>query len=113
MLVTHGKGIMSKDARGVALLASVSDVGRPHRVLHFLYVPDRDAAGAVAAELRQGGFRTEQRPGGDGVRWLVLACHEIVPTEERLAALRRSMDELVAPHGGEYDGWEAEVSPRH
>ena len=104
---------MSGDARAVAGLASVSDVSKPHRVLHFLYVPDSDAANAVALELRQGGFRTEVRPGADGVNWLVLALHEIVPSEEKLAALRRSMGELVAPYGGEYDGWEAEVSPRH
>ena len=42
-----------------------------------------------------------------------LARHEIVPTEEQLAALRRSMGKLVSPYGGEYDGWEAEVSRRH
>ena len=102
---------MSGDARAVAGLASVSDVSKPHRVLHFLYVPDSDAANAVALELRQGGFRTEARPGADGVSWL--ARHEIVPTEEQLAALRRSMGKLVLPYGGEYDGWEAEVSPRH
>jgi hypothetical protein len=104
---------MSEDARGVVVLASVSDVSRPHSVLHFLYVPDGDAAGAVASELRQSGFRTEERLGADGVNWLVLACHEIVPTEEQLAALRRSMENLVAPYGGEYDGWEAEVPRRH
>lgn len=104
---------MSKDARAVVVLASVSDVSKPHSVLHFLYVPDRDAASAVASELRPSGFRTEERPGGDGVKWLVLACHETVPTEELMAALRRSMEELVALYGGEYDGWEAEVSPRH
>jgi len=45
------------------------------------------------------------------VSWL--ARHEIVPTEEQLAALRRSMGKLVSPYGGEYDGWEAEVSRRH
>ena len=44
---------MSEDARAVAGLASVSDVSKPHGVLHFLYVPDSDAANAVAAELRQ------------------------------------------------------------
>ena len=104
---------MSEDARGVVVLASVSDVSRPHSVLHFLYVPDSDAASAVASELRQSGFRTEERLGADGVKWLVLACHEIVPTEEQLAALRQSMEKLVAPYGGEYDGWEAEVPPRH
>jgi hypothetical protein len=107
------EAIMSEDARGVVVLASVSDVSAPHRVLHFLYVPDSDAANAIASELRQGGFCTEERLAADGVSWLVLAHHEIVPTGEQLAALRRSMENLVAPYGGEYDGWEAEVPPRH
>ena len=104
---------MSADARAVVELASVSDVGKPHSVLHYLYVPDSAAADAIAAELGQGGFRTEARLGADGVSWLVLARHEIVPTEVQLTSLRRSMGELVAPYGGEYDGWEAEVSRRH
>jgi hypothetical protein len=104
---------MSEDARAVAELASVSDVSKRHGVLHYLYVPDSAAANAIAAELEQSGFRTEERLGADGVSWLVLARHEIVPTEEQLAALRRSMGKLVALYGGEYDGWEAEVSRRH
>ncbi len=44
---------MSEDARAVAGLASVSDVSKPHGVLHFLYVPDSAAADAIAAELEQ------------------------------------------------------------
>jgi hypothetical protein len=68
-------------SRARRLAASVSDVSKPHSVLHFLYVPDSVAASAVASELRQDGFRTEERLGADGVSWLVLACHEIVPTE--------------------------------
>ena len=104
---------MSADARAVVELASVSDVSKPHSVLHYLYVPDNDAANAIAAELRQGGFQTEERLGADGVSWLVLARHEIVPTEELLTAVRRWMGNLVAPYGGEYDGWEAEMSRRH
>jgi hypothetical protein len=104
---------MSAEARAVVELASVSDISKPHSVLHYLYVPDSAAADAIAAELGQSGFLTEARLGADGVSWLVLACHEIVPTEEQLAALRRSMENLVAPYGGEYDGWEAEVPRRH
>ncbi len=72
---------MSQDAQALVELASLSDVSEPHSVLHFLYVPGSDAANAVASELRQSGFRTEALPGGDGMNWLVLAHHEIVPTE--------------------------------
>ena len=74
---------MSNDARALAELASVSDVSKPHGLMHYLYVSDRDAANAVAAELRKGGFRTEECLGGDGVNWLVLARHEIVPPKRK------------------------------
>ena len=76
---------------------------------HYLYVPDRDAANAIATDLKQSGFRAEECLSADGVKWLVLARHEIAPTENQMASLRESMGELVAPYGGEYDGWEVEV----
>jgi hypothetical protein len=90
---------MSLDARAVAKLAS-----RPHSVTHYLYAPDSDAANAIATELKQSGFRAEERLSADGVKWLVLARHEIVPTENQMASLRQSMQQLVAPYDGEYDG---------
>lgn len=100
---------MSNDARAIAEVAAVSDISEPHTVLHYLYAPSSDAAEVIAEELKQRGFRTEERLGGDGVNWLVLARHEAVPTEELMASLRRSMEKLVAHFGGEYDGWEADV----
>jgi hypothetical protein len=100
---------MSDDARVIAEVAAVSDIGEPHTVLHYLYTPGSEAAKMIAHELRQRGFRTQERLGGDGVNWLVLACHEVVPTQELMASLRQFMEKLVAPVGGEYDGWEADV----
>ncbi len=100
---------MSDDARAVAELASLSDLSKALGVLHYLYVSDRGAASEIAAQLRQRGFRTEERMGGDGVAWLVLARHEIALSAKHMASLRQSMEKLVAPWGGEYDGWEADA----
>ena len=100
---------MSDDELAFAEIAAVSDVSETHTILHYLYVARSEAAAVVAKELRQQGFRTEERLGGDGTNWLVLACHEAIPTEELIASTRRSMEKLVADFGGEYDGWEAEV----
>ncbi len=51
----------------------------------------------------------EDRESADGKNWLVLAHHDIVVTPSVLEALRVRMTALAAPHGGDYDGWEAAV----
>jgi hypothetical protein len=93
----------------VAELARISKPDERHVLLHYLYLPTESDAQRAASELRQRGFRTEERLGADGVNWLVLARHDVVPTEELIVATRRIMEALVQPCGGEYDGWEAEV----
>lgn len=100
---------MTDDGIAVAELMRASMPGEPHVFLHYLYFPKQDDARAVAEGLRRRGFTTEERMGGDGVNWLVLARHEIVPTEASVLAVRELMESLVEPRAGDYDGWEAEV----
>jgi hypothetical protein len=102
--------LMADDHAALEELRRSSRVAGPHVVLHYLYFPRRDAAGATAAELRARGFATEERLGADGVNWLVLARHQIVPSEETIAGVRPVMEDLARRHGGEYDGWETEVT---
>lgn len=110
---------MSDDRQAIREIAASSDADAVRTILHYLYAPSSDAAAEIAKELRQRGFKTEERIGGDGVNWLVLARHEAVLTEELMTSTRRSMEALVAQAGGEYDGWEADVrhrdgnAPRH
>jgi len=103
---------MSDDRQAILEIAAVSDGDAVHTILHYLYTPSSEAAGEIAKELRHRGFETEERLGGDGVSWLILARHEAVPTEELVASTRRSMEALMAAVGGEYDGWEADVRHR-
>jgi hypothetical protein len=100
---------MSDDRQAVAELAAISDAEAPHLILHYVYLPSREAATSVAGELRNRGFDTEERLGADGINWLVLARHVAVPSEDRIVAIRQWMEALVANYGGEYDGWEADV----
>ena len=100
---------MSKDADALRELFAVSETGKPHHVRHFLYLPRREHAAAIVDELRRHGYQIEERMGADGINWLVLASHHVVPTEELMASTRAFMESLVADVGGEYDGWEAEV----
>ena len=78
-------------------------------MLHYLYLPSKSAAEKAAVRLRAQRFTTEERRGADGVNWLVLAKHQVVPSESVMAAARQIMEGLTAPLNGEYDGWEAEV----
>ena len=100
---------MSEDRDAIAELVRVSRHGQAHVLLHYLYCPRESDAQSAAGELRRQGFRTEERLGADGVNWLVLARHSVVPSEASIADARRLMESLVKPCDGEYDGWEAEV----
>ncbi len=103
---------MDDDRAALAELMRASKAGSSHDFLHYLYFPTHGAACAAASELRQGGIRTQERLGADGVNWLVLARQDVVPTEHSIAATRQLMESLVRRHGGEYDGWEAEAIHR-
>ena len=100
---------MSDDLAALEQLFKVSELGRTHTVLHYLYFPSRKAANKAAVKLCNQGFKTEERLGADGINWLVLARHDIVPSDEAIATTRETMEQLAASLGGEYDGWEAEV----
>ncbi len=83
--------------------------GTSQRVSHYLYFRTQQAAAPVVAELKHQGFEVEDRESADGKNWLVLAHHDIVVTPSTLEALRVRLTALAAPHGGDYDGWEAAV----
>jgi hypothetical protein len=84
----------------------------PLPVSHYLYFRIERAAQTVAAKLDQHDFRTEVKPSTNKDSWLVLAQHEIHPTEARLADLRARLSRIAVEAGGEYDGWEAKFA-RH
>src|ERR1041384_5792547 len=113
------EGTSDDDRVAIDQLPQVSSPGAPHVVLHYLYFAAKSAAVEAAAVLRALGFQIEERGdcaaagqcrlGADGVNWLVLARHTIVPSEGTISSARRVMEDLARKHNGEYDGWEAEV----
>ena len=100
---------MSSDRAAIDQLLQASKPGAAHIVLHYLYFPDKNGATEAATKLRLHGFVTEERLGADGTNWLVLARHQVVPSEATIGAARRVMEDLTRVGAGEYDGWEAEV----
>jgi hypothetical protein len=100
---------MNDDREALKHLYSATAPGRSHRVNHYLYFPTQKTATAVAKILRDEGFTTEVRLGAEGTDWLVLASHNIAPSEEAIATSRKLMEGLAEKEDGEYDGWEVEV----
>lgn len=103
---------MIDDRSAIAQLLQESKLGARHVFLHYLYFPKKHGATGAAAELRSLGFRTEERLGADGTNWLVIARHEVVPSDEMISTARQVMENLTRNCNGEYDGWEAEVQNR-
>jgi Regulator of ribonuclease activity B len=101
---------MSDERTAFEELARVITPGATYTIAHYLYFPTREGARTIAAALQARGFRVEDRLGADGINWLVLARHEVVPSLELIAATRLLMERSVGPHRGEYDGWEADVT---
>jgi hypothetical protein len=108
--IAEGEPSTIHDAKVLEEVARVSDITQPRGIRHYLYFLKKEDAHQVAAELRNRGFQAKEDRSAYGVKWLVLASHTVVLTGEYIAATRQAMEKLVEPFGGEYDGWEAEIS---
>jgi regulator of RNase E activity RraB len=84
------------------------DPSAPRETRHFLYLPARGGAEAVARALGTDGWSTsvEQSEGA----WLVVAAKAHTLTPELVRDLRARLAALAAEHGGLYDGWEASTA---
>jgi regulator of RNase E activity RraB len=98
------------DARTLDELARAgSDLSRPHRIEFFLFLPDRQAADAVATELRGEGFKVEVGQGEHEADWLCLATREMLPELAALHRWRQRLTAMAESRSGVYDGWGTEV----
>lgn len=98
------------DAATLAELARAgSDLRRTHEMEFFLYLPDREAADAVARQLRTEGFQVELRPGESDGDWLCLASRDMTPELDELRRLRAYLSAVAESREGVYDGWGATV----
>jgi regulator of RNase E activity RraB len=81
------------------------DPAAPRETHHFLYLPTRADADAVAHALDADGWSTtvEQSEGA----WLVVATRARTLTAELVHETRARLAALASEHGGLYDGWEA------
>ncbi|MCA9574231.1 MAG: ribonuclease E inhibitor RraB [Polyangiales bacterium] len=103
-----------------ALAADGHDLESPMVIDFFMLASDEPAAHEMAEVLRKAGYETEieyDEHGGHDHEddeevdhehdpiWEVAVSVEMVPTAAELARLQRELQELVAPFGGEANGW--------
>jgi hypothetical protein len=93
----------------LCLLRSHSNPNSVHEVVHYLYVPTQAAAKRLLAKLRKLGFKAKMRLGADDENWLVLASHQVVPTDMTFDNADQLMKKLAKGESGEYDGWETGI----
>ena len=84
------------------------DPGAPRESTHYLYLPQRSGADAVAAVLDRDGWRTRVEPCED-TSWLVTATRVAKLSTKLVKQTRGSLEALASEHGGLYDGWEAKT----
>jgi len=94
------------DERVLVHLARLGcDPAVPRETRHFLYVPERSDAEAVADALGSGGWAT--RVVESRGAWLVVAKRVRALSPALVSETRTRLVALVSEHGGVYDGWEA------
>jgi len=86
-----------------------SDLSQPHLPEFFLYLPTEEDARAVAARFTAMGFSADVHAAARGSDWSCVLKKSMVLTPDTLRQLRREFTEVASAHGGEYDGWGAEV----
>jgi len=104
--------IKPEDVQVLQELSKVSNLAFKHEVTHYLYFRKKNNAATTVRELKKAGFEVESNLSADRSTWLVLAKHQIGPTEEAIADAVIRMEELAEKHTGQYDGWEAGVVPK-
>ena len=81
------------------------DSSTPCESRHFLYLPERTGADAVAETLHDDGWLTSIERSEDA--WLVVATCVRQLTPDVVRETRTRLASLASERGGVYDGWEA------
>jgi hypothetical protein len=107
---------MDQDSEVIARLRELgANLSLPREVLHYLHLPTREAAEAVAGQLPDLGYRAQILQPDPAAQWdnpwTVIAAGEMVLTEDSIDAARLALERLLATVDGEYDGWEAAAEP--
>ncbi len=102
---------VDEDARVIEQLRRAgSNLSKPHAVDFYIYLPHREAAESVASQLNKQGYYVAVRPASKGkMPWLALATRSMLVTVGSIGQSASLIRQVIAPHKGEYDGWETAV----
>jgi len=108
-----GCGPLSADDPDQAVLDSLREAGsdfiQAHPFDFYVYHPTKQGARQICDQLRAKGFQVSIREAATGNDWLCFASQSFVPSIDKLAEIRDTIEELTGQYGGEYDGWETVV----
>lgn len=114
--VSAGCGLGNSADSDQAVLESLREAGLDFTQAHpfdfYVYHPTREGAGQICTQLRATGFHVSVREAATGNDWLCFASLSFVPSIDKLAEIRDTVEELTGQYGGEYDGWETIVMPK-
>jgi hypothetical protein len=97
------------DERVLEHLATLGcDPAAPLESTHYVYLPRRGGADAVAEVLHREGWLTRVECGIDD-SWLVVAGRVCALSSAHVRVTRSALEALAAEHGGQYDGWEVKT----
>jgi hypothetical protein len=87
-----------------------ADLTKETTVVFFLDLPTQSAAADAASQIYAlGSFTVEYREGSGDWGWLCLATKRMSLDGTAIFEHTDLFDGIAAEHGGEYNGWEAEV----
>jgi hypothetical protein len=81
-----------------------------HPMEYYFYFPGKLSAENAAKVLRKLNHDVVILQSTDGDKLLLLAGCDYVPNNEELKSIEVAMTQIADEHGGEYDGWEADVN---
>lgn len=93
------------------LVAHGADLSKPTHVIHFLYLPNEQAAQACSREFARAGFGVRSlEPDRDMPAWALHVDHEMLVSIDSIADVRERLEGAADRFEGDYDGWEAAVT---
>ena len=94
-----------------ALKDAGADLTKPHEtIFYFVGFADRRSAERLSKELDPN-WKIDIHQSPDSSEWTVIASTRMVPEIHAMSELTVRFNALAAKFGGDYDGWEAAVSP--
>jgi regulator of RNase E activity RraB len=93
-----------------------ADITKPREILHYLYFPSEDLARNTVEQLSKSGYEASEKLSkhstADAAKpWVVIGRRETVVNEKTIADMRMHLTEIAHRYHGDYDGWEAAVTP--